>query len=183
VWLHSSWRQLATEDSCPEAPVEPHHATCESGIDDVRSSRGPPTGTVRARDGVGSNLRSADLWHPLLHPALHDLHTISSMLETGFCDQMKSFYRCMIMWRAIRSRASLCGYRALHAEIGACSIFNLQPRWGLQIVHPQKFTNNNRNAFQIDLPEGQLWTESRYHSFWFWVCLIISRLNQTLTRC
>ena len=30
---------------------------------------------------------------------------------------MRSFYKCMIMWRAIRFWASLCGDRALHAEM------------------------------------------------------------------
>ena len=39
------------------------------------------------------------------------------MLETGFYDQIKSFYKGMIRWRAIRSWASLCGDRALHAEM------------------------------------------------------------------
>jgi hypothetical protein len=65
------------------------------------------------------------------------------MLETGFCDQINSFYRCMIMWRAIRFWASLCGEHTLHA-----SILNLQLRWGSQIVHSSENTNNNRMHFK-----------------------------------
>jgi hypothetical protein len=70
------------------------------------------------------------------------------MLETGFCDQIKSFYRCMIMWRAIRSWASLCGDRALHAEIGACSTFKSAATVGLANHALLRNTNNNRMRFK-----------------------------------
>jgi hypothetical protein len=77
----------------------------------------------------------------------------------------------MIMWRNIRPWASLCGHRALQFAATA----------GLADRASSEIHQQQQNAFQIDLPQGQLWTESRYYSFWFWGCLIISRLDQTVS--